>query len=134
MKKTFEQIEQILLKALTTAVAKLEAQDTKAFDVDKNRCLYIKPETCARCLFGHLMEAPSPDTAVGISGATPLRQVADFLGLTEDDLRLFGSDLVLLQSLHDVHWKPNTSFKDTIAAAPAFHREAPLIRKLYEAL
>lgn len=134
MKKTFEQIEQILIENLTTAVAKIEAQHTKAFDVDKNRCLYIHPPTGARCLFGHCMKAPHPDTAVGISGSTPLRQVADFLGLTEDDLRPFASDLVRLQSIHDTCWEAGTSFKDTIANAPAFHREAPLVRKLEEAL
>lgn len=123
-------VEQILIENLVQAVSKIEAQDTKSFDPKTALCHYVAPTTGARCLFGHCMKTPDPELQLGIDASPALNQLADFLDLTEDDLRPFTRDLMLLQVVHDNAWEPDIRFVDAMVTEDG----GPLYQRLEEAL
>lgn len=119
-----------LVQILIPTVAKLEAQEVKAYDADADACLYFHPETEAQCLFGHCMKYPETVPTTCISDPVALQELADSHDLDFDELDSISYELAALQSIHDGDWEPGKRFRDLLSPDSSFLLE----RKLYEAL
>lgn len=119
-----------LVQILIPAVAKLEAQEVKAYDAETDACLYFHPETEAQCLFGHCMKHPEIVGVTAISDPAALQELADSNALDFDELDSISYELAVLQTIHDEKWEPGKRFRDLLSPDSVIILE----RKLYEAL
>lgn len=97
-----------------TAIAKLEAQDGKAYDEERDICQYRL--NGHSCLFGHMISDENyEENFEGIMGNDDpiLEAIEKTTGIYLLDY-LSGYEINELQNKHDLFWEPGTDFKSLI--------------------